>query len=315
MKKKTLILAGILSGSMMLTMGTAMTASAEEANTTLTVAVEKTTENAENKEAPGKGMPPAFRLRDRSMQPPKENPQRNTDQQKSGNDGSGNQSKTDENGMPALPDGKTPNENGATGSKATSRFFKPNEKPQTKPDAENAAKDARDPWGTTDKDPYDAEHDPANGEAMKDDRQAMQNENGQPPQDEQSMGGQPKGKAPQGEQSQGEAPQGEQSQGEAPQGGQFQGEAPQDEQFQGEAPQDGQFQGEAPQDEQFQGEAPQGEAPQGEQFQGEAPQGGQFQGEGPQGGAPQGEQFQGEAQQGGPQGGAPQGGPQGPGEH
>ena len=295
MKKKTLILAGILSGSMMLTMGTAMTASAEEANTTLTVAVEKTTENADSEKVQGKGMPPAFRLRDRSMQPPKENPQRNTDQQKSGNDGSGNQSKTDENGMPALPDGKTPNENGATGSKATSRFFKPNEKPQTKPDAENAAKDARDPWGTTDKDPYDAEHDPANGEAMKDDRQAMQNENGQPPQ--------------------GEAPQGE-----APQGGQFQGEAPQDEQFQGEAPQDGQFQGEAPQDEQFQGEAPQGEAPQGEQFQGEAPQGeapqgGQFQGEGPQGGAPQGEQFQGEAQQGGPQGGAPQGGPQGPGEH
>ena len=290
MKKKTLILAGILSGSMMLTMGTAMTASAEEANTTLTVAVEKTTENAENKEAPGKGMPPAFRLRDRSMQPPKENQQNNTNQQKSGNDGNENQPKANESGKPALPDGKTPNENGATGSKATSRFFRPNEKPQTKPDAEKAARDARDPWGTTDKDPYDAEHDPANGEAMKDDRQAMQNENGQPPQ--------------------GEAPQGE-----APQGGQFQGEAPQDEQFQGEAPQDGQFQGEAPQDEQFQGEAPQGEAPQGEQFQGEAPQGGQFQGEGPQGGAPQGEQFQGEAQQGGPQGGAPQGGPQGPGEH
>ena len=110
MKKRTLILAGILSGSMMLTMGTTMTASAEEANTTLTVAAEEATENAknketpgkasenaeskeasdkasenaENKEAPGKGMPPAFRLRDRSMQPPKENQQNNTDQQKSG---------------------------------------------------------------------------------------------------------------------------------------------------------------------------------------------------------------------------------------
>ena len=252
MKKKTLILAGILSGSMMLTMGSAMTARAEEENTALTVAAEETTENAENKEAPGKGMPPAFRLRDRSMQPPKENQQNNTDQQKSGNAGNENQPKADESGKPALPDGKTPNENGATGSKATSRFFKPNEKPQTKPDAEKAAKDARDPWGTTDKDPYDAEHDPANGEAMKDDRQAMQNENGQPPQ----------GEAPQGEAPQGEAPQGEAPQGEAPQG---------------EAPQ-----GEAPQGEQFQGEAPQGEAPQGE-----APQGGP-QGEGPQGGAPQG---------------------------
>lgn len=238
MKKRTLILAGILSGSMMLTMGTAMSASAEEANTTLTVAAEETTENTENKEnkenkeapdkasenaeskeapgkasenaeskeAPDKAMPPAFRLRDRSMQPPKENPQNNNNagQQESGNTGSENQQKTDENGKPALPDGKTPNENGATGSKATSRFFKPNEKPQTKPDAENAAKDARDPWGTTDKDPYDAEHDPANGEAMKDDRQAMQNENGE---------------APQGGQFQGEAPQGEAPQGGAPQGG------------------------------------------------------------------------------------------------
>ena len=264
MKKKTLILAGILSGSMMLTMGSAMTARAEEGNAALTVAAEETTENAENKEtpgkasenaeskeaadkasenaeskeapdkasenveskealdkpsesaenkeAPGKGMPPAFRLRDRSMQPPKENQQNNTNQQKSGNDGNENQPKANESGKPALPDGKTPNENGATGSKATSRFFRPNEKPQTKPDAEKAARDARDPWGTTDKDPYDAEHDPANGEAMKDDRQAMQNENGQPPQ----------GKAPQGEQNQGEAPQGEQNQGEAPQG-----EAPQ----------------------------------------------------------------------------------------
>ena len=131
MKNRTLILAGILSGSMMLTMGTTMTASAEEANTTLTVAAEeatentenkenkessdkasenaeskeapgKTSENAESKEAPGKGMPPAFRLRDRSMQPPKENPQRNTDQQKSGNAGSENQSKTDESGKPSL---------------------------------------------------------------------------------------------------------------------------------------------------------------------------------------------------------------------
>ena len=45
---------------------------------------------------------------------------------------------------------------------------------------------------------------------MKDDNQAMQNENGQPPQ----------GEAPQDGQSQGEAPQGEQFQGEAPQGGQ-----------------------------------------------------------------------------------------------
>ena len=52
MKKKTLILAGILSGSMMLTMGSAMTARAEEENAALTVAAEEATENAENKETP-----------------------------------------------------------------------------------------------------------------------------------------------------------------------------------------------------------------------------------------------------------------------
>lgn len=235
MKKRTLLLAGILSGSMMLSMGGAMSASAEEktsAQTTEAADAKSTdasqdaestdasqetkstdaSQNAESTDASQearKPMPPAFRMRDRAMQPPQNQPEQKQDNgSENGSEEKNAQPEMNGSNKTALPDGKTPNENGATGSKATSRFFKPSEKPQTKPDAEKAAKDARDPWGTTDKDPYDAEHDPANGEAMKDDRQAMQNENGQPPQ---------------GEQDQGEAPQGGQFQGEAPQGGTPQG--------------------------------------------------------------------------------------------
>ena len=59
-----------------------------------------------------------------------------------------------------------PNENGARGPKAVSRFFKPNEKPETQPDADKAADDRRDPWGTTDSDPFDSENDPADRQMM-----------------------------------------------------------------------------------------------------------------------------------------------------
>ena len=239
MKKRTLLLAGILSGSMMLSMGGAMSASAEEktsAQTTEAADAKSTdasqdaestdasqetkstdaSQNAESTDASQearKPMPPAFRMRDRAMQPPQNQPEQKQDNG-SENGSEEKNAQPEMNGsnktaLPALPDGKTPNENGACGSKATSRFFKPKDKPETKPDAEDAVKNARDPWGTTDTDPYDAEaeKDPAND-------QAPQGENGQAPQGE-------NGQAPQGEM--GQAPQG--GMGQPPQGGAPQGNA------------------------------------------------------------------------------------------
>ena len=219
MKKRTLLLAGILSGSMMLSMGGAMSASAEEktsAQTTEAADAKSTdasqdaestdasqetkstdaSQNAESTDASQearKPMPPAFRMRDRAMQPPQNQPEQKQDNgSENGSEEKNAQPEMNGSNKTALPDGKTPNENGACGSKATSRFFKPKDKPETKPDAEDAVKNARDPWGTTDTDPYDAEKDPANG-------QAPQGENGQAPQGE-------NGQAPQGEN--GQAPQG-----------------------------------------------------------------------------------------------------------
>ena len=95
MKRRNLILAGILSGTMMLSMGGAMAAGAEE--TTAQTAVQNSTSDdtdsaagttekqdtdqtaesaksgsdAKQQEKNGKRMPPAFRMRDRAMQPPK----------------------------------------------------------------------------------------------------------------------------------------------------------------------------------------------------------------------------------------------------
>lgn len=93
MKKRTLLLAGILSGSMMLSMGGAMSASAEEktsAQTTEAADAKSTdasqdaestdaSQNAESTDASQearKPMPPAFRMRDRAMQPPQNQPDR-----------------------------------------------------------------------------------------------------------------------------------------------------------------------------------------------------------------------------------------------
>ena len=156
------------------------------------------------------------------MQPPKvgEAPQ----DQQNNNDGNTTQpeqgseenAKTDDSNKPELHDGNIPNENGARGPKAVSRFFKPNEKPETQPDADKAADDRRDPWGTTDSDPFDSENDPADRQMMDG---APQDENGQVPQDGDNQ-------APQDQGFQGGAPQDENNQGpqgQGPQGGTPQG--------------------------------------------------------------------------------------------
>ena len=187
MKRRNLILAGILSGSMMLSMGGAMAAGAEEttaqtavqdsssdeADTAASTAEDQDTDqtaestksgnDTKQQEPGGKRMPPAFRMRDRAMQTPLAG-QAPQDQQNN-NDGNTTQpeqgseenAETDDSNKPELHDGNIPNENGARGSKAVSRFFKPNEKPETKPDADKAADDRRDPWGTTDRDPFDSD--------------------------------------------------------------------------------------------------------------------------------------------------------------
>ena len=165
MKKRNMILAGILSASMMMSMGGAAAVYAEEATATEAAAAEESKSEetaAEKAETPAaedaagqtesntsdqqkSGLPPVFGMGNRMMQPPM----------------NGQAPQQGQNGR-----GMMPNENGAFGAKATAPFFKPNEKPETKPDADDAVKNERDPWGTTDTDPYDAANDPANGQGQ-----------------------------------------------------------------------------------------------------------------------------------------------------
>ena len=276
MKKRSLMIAGMISGCIMLTMGSAVTAGAQE-RTAQKVAseaasehpedTEKASENPENKEeasgnqenkeeASGNQenreeasekqdnketadntIPSMSRGSDRSMQPPKEGSQDRTQWQ----------DRPERQQMTGNEDGETQPEERESGKPAlpermtpneNSQAGVPNENSQAGVPNENSQAGARPASGSfrPNEKPYDMVHDPADRGAMRNDNRAQKNENHQAPQSESQD------RAPQ--EQNGQAQQGRPQDG-APQG-----------QLQDRQPQDGAPQGQL-RDQQPQGGAPQ----------------------------------------------------------
>ena len=281
MKKRSLMIAGMISGCIMLTMGSAVTAGAQE-RTAQKVAseaasehpedTEKASENPENKEeasgnqeskeeASGNQenkeeasekqdnketadntIPSMSRGSDRSMQPPKEGSQDRTQWQ----------DRPERQQMTGNEGGETQPEERESGKPALPERMTPNENSQAGMPNENSQAGAKPASGSfrPNEKPYDKVHDPADRGAMRNDNRAQKNENHKAPQSESQD------RAPQ--EQNGQAQQGR------PQGGAPQGQL-QDQQPQGGAPQgqlrDQQPQGGAPHG-QLQNQQPQGGAPQ-----------------------------------------------------